>query len=487
MSDVTSSTATLPAQRYKRCPTCDRLTPADSMRCYECWNDVASVPILEATAASRALARQQQIDGALLARRATSARRIQRLKQASLAVFAAVTAWYGYWTFIYQPPPVALGTRPTLQLVAGPDVWAIDAGDAGGTRTTAALTAATEASTTAWTRELGASPVGPLIASASLVYAALEDGRIVALDVRTGTPAWTHQLPNHPVAGPTLAGDRLYVPQIAGRLLVLDATTGTPLLESPAATTSFTTSPLVADGIAYIFGSGQLLAFDATSGARLWSHPIASNWAFVTPVLSGPHIAVATGNRTLIFDRLAGQQTYYYEFERAQPFSIVVADDTIYTLSARFGAAIDVDSRRPWWESGRAYWNQLWIWSMAPEPPPPPSIWVTRRPARDGFPAAVAADRLRVAGAEGDLRALSRADGTPLWQVRTPPIAGAPTLAADGLLVVHAQSLALYDAGDGHLLSERPLGGDADLDSAIVTSHGTYALAKDGRLTALRR
>lgn len=456
------------------------------MRCYECWNDVASVPVLEVDAASTALARQQQIDGARDARRAASVRRIQVLKRFALAVFAFAIGVYGYRTFIYQPPPVPLGTQPALQLAAGPDVWAIDAGDARGTRTTAAKTAISEASTAAWMQDLSAPPVAPLIASATIVYAALEDGRIVAIDARSGAPVWTHALPNKPVAGPTLAGDRLYVPQIAGQLLVLDAATGVPLLESTAASTSFTTSPLIADGIAYLFGSGQLLAFDATSGARLWSHPIESNWAFVTPVLSGQHIAVATGNRTLIFDRLAGRQTYYYEFERAQPFSIVVADDTVYTLSSRFGAAIDVESRRPWWEGVRVYWNQLWIWSMASEPPPPPSVWVTKRPPRDGYPVAVAVDRLLVAGAGGDLRALSRVDGAPLWQQHTPPMAGAPTLAADGLLVVHGLGLALYDPADGHLLTYYPLPSKLGLDSAIVTSHGTYALSKEGLLTALR-
>lgn len=456
------------------------------MRCYECWNDVAAVPILEADAASMALARQQQIDAARDAKRALQRRRLRQLRLTSLAIFAVAASWFGYRTFIYEPPPVPLAAQPGIQLATGAAVWGIDAGDAGGLRATTAATALGDASALAWTRELGAPPVAPPIASADRIYAALEDARIVALDAATGEPVWTHQLPNQPVAAPSLAGGRLYVPQIAGRLLVLDGATGAPVLESPAATTSFTTSPLVSDGIAYIFGSGQLLAFDATTGANLWSHPIASNWAFVTPVLAGRYIAVATGNRTLIFDRLAGRQTYYYEFERAQPFSIVLAEDTVYTLSSRFGAAIDVESRRPWWEGGRKYWNQFWIWGMASEPPPPPSEWVTRRPPRDGFPVAVAADRLLVAGAGGDLRAISRLDGAPLWQVRTPEIAGAPTLAADGLLVVHHQSLALYDPADGRLLIDRPLPGDADLDSAIVTSHGTYALAKDGRLLALR-
>ncbi len=481
-----TSLPALEARRYKRCPTCDRLTPAESLRCYECWNDVAAVPVLPVAESTEALARQAAGDLATHAGQARRRARWRRVRLATTALLAMIVLAYGYRTFIYTPPPPPPASQPSLQLEATAATWPIEGGNLTGTRATSARPVLTAPE--AWKLDLGTPTRTPLIAGADRLFAALDDGRIVAVDAGTGRAVWTHVLANPPVAAPTLAGNRLFVPQLSGRLLVLDASSGAVIFETPVVPTSFTTSPMVADGIAYLFGTGDLVALDAATGARLWSQNIESNWAFVTPVLAGSHIAVATGDRTLIFDRTAGAQTYYYEFQRAHPYSIVLADDTVYSLSSRFGAALSVDSRRPWWEGERKYWNQFWIWGMAPEPPPPPSLWVTSRPPRDGFPAAVAPDRLLVAGPAGDLRAIARADGSPLWQERVEVITAAPTLTPDGLVVVHPQRLALYDIGDGHLIAERALdvAADAPLQSIVVASHGTYAVAANGRLIALR-
>ncbi len=491
---MTTSPA-LEVQRYKRCPTCQRLTPAESQRCYECWNDVASTPVLPAAEGADARANQAASDDATRAARALRRQRWRRVRRATGAFFVLAVLAFGYRAFVYTPPLPPPASQPALQLESSAAVWPIESGSLAGTRSTTASAAL--AAPAGWTVELGSPPKTPLIAGADALFAALDDGRIVALDVATGRERWTLQLPNPPVAAPTLAADRLYVPQLSGRLLIVDARSGAPILETPTVSTSFTTSPMVADGVVYLFGTGEIVAFDAATGGRLWSQKIDSNWAFVTPVLAGPHIAVATGDRTLIFDRATGRQTYFYEFERAQPYSIVLADDTVYSLSGRFGAALDVRSERPWWERGRIVWTQFWVWGMASQPPPPPSLWVTSRPPREGFPSAVAADRVLLAGNTalvrnaapmGDLRAIARADGAPLWQQQVKLITAAPTLTPEGLLISHAGGLALYDIQDGHLLAERALdlAPGAPPTSVVVVSHGTYALAKDGRLIALR-
>jgi outer membrane protein assembly factor BamB len=481
---TSTSPPAVESQRYKLCPTCQRLTPADSPRCYECWNDVSSAPVLSAHEGIRAIARQTATDleeKAALAKRRAFWRRVRKV---AIAFGAGVMTTVIYWTMIYSPPPPPPGSNPSLQTTVGDSTWPIESGGLSGARVSAVAPALTGGQP--WALELGSAPATPMIASAEHVYLSLEDGRVVAIDARTGAEAWTHRLQNPPVAAPTLAAGRLYIPQLSGRVMILDAGSGEVFLETPVVPTSFTTSPMVVDGVVYLFGIGALVALDAETGARLWSQRIESNWAFVTPVLDGRYIAAATGDRTLIFDRLAGSQTYYYEFERAHPYSIVLADGTVYSLSARFGAAIDIESERPWWEGWRKYWNQFWIWGMAPAPPPPPSLWVTSRPPREGYPVAVAPDRLLVADATGDLRAISRADGSPLWQQRVEAIAAPPILTPAGLFLLHAQRLAIYNPENGELVTERALPGPAALESAIITSHGTYLLAEDGRLTALR-
>lgn len=469
---------------YKRCPTCHRLTPADSPRCYECWNDVASVPVLAAHEGIRAIARQTATD--LATKSALERRRAfwRRTRKVAIAFTAGVLTTVIYFGFFYEPPLPPPGSDPSVTMTFEAGAWPVEGGTLAGTRVTDLAPRLT--SGPAWYVELGARPRVPLVASANLVYACLEDGRVVAIDETTGREAWSYQLANAPVAAPTLASGRLFIPQLSGRLLVLDAASGAIVLETPVYPTSFTTSPMVVDGVVYLFGTGAIVALDASTGLRLWAQRIDSNWAFVTPVLDGRFIAVATGDRTLIFDRVRGQQTYFYEFERAHPYSIVLADGTVYSLSSRFGAAIEVTSERPWWESYRKYWNQFFIWGMAPEPPPPPSQWVTSRPPRDGFPAAVAHDRLLVAGPTGDLRAISRVDGAPLWQQQVEAITAPPILTSAGLLVLHPGRIAFYDPADGHLVDSRATGTSERLESVVVTSAGTYVAAQDGTLTAFR-
>ncbi|MCC6236753.1 MAG: PQQ-binding-like beta-propeller repeat protein [Dehalococcoidia bacterium] len=469
---------------YKRCPTCQRLTPADSLRCYECWNDVANVPVLAAQEGIRAIARQTAAD--LAAQSALERRRAfwRRVRKVTIAFAAGVLTTVLYFGFIYEPPLPPPGSEPGVTMTAEDGTWPIDGRTLAGTRATTLVPQLGAGA--GWSTPLGEGPRVPLVAGADLLYVCLEDGRILAIEQATGREAWSHVLANPPVAAPTLASGRLFVPQVSGRLLALDAATGDVVLETPVYPTAFTTSPMIVDGVAYLFGTGAIVALDATTGVRLWTQRVESNWAFVTPVLSGRYIAVATGDRTLIFDRVRGQQTYFYEFERAHPYSIVLAEDTVYSLSSRFGAAIDIHSERPWWESYRKYWNQFFVWGMAPEPPPPPSEWVTSRPPRDGYPAAVGADRLLVAGPTGDVRALSRADGSPIWQEQVDAVTAPPVLTGAGLLLLHPTHLAVYDPGDGHVVASRAMPGTARLESAVVTSSGTYVIAEDGQLTALR-
>ena len=470
-------------ERYKLCPTCGYATPASRNRCHHCWNDVATAGLLDAADAEQRLAREEALQADIastLKRRREQSRYIRRVGYAMLVL---LLGWWGYRAFIYTPPPVPTPSSTERSVVAGTDVWPITGGDLGGSQRTAA-TAALEG-TERWASSLGAAPATAMVADAERLYLTLVDGRIVAVGIEDGAERWTYRLQNFPLAAPTVAGDRLYVPLRQGVLLALESETGEAVFESLATQSSFGTSPLVADGMAYVFGTGSLYGFDAENGELLWTVDIPSNWAFVTPVLTGQYVAVATGDRTLAFDRFTGQETYFYEFERAHPYSISVADDTIYSVSTRFGAAIEVDSRRPWWEGSRAVWNQFWLWGMAPSVPPPPALWVTSRPPRDGYPVAVGDDRLLLAGPEGDVRALDRVSGEELWRVAVDPIVAAPLVTPEGLLLMHASRLALYDVGSGEFVRDRAFEGSSLFD-VVVTSHGTFVADAAGELIALR-
>ncbi|MEZ4502426.1 MAG: PQQ-binding-like beta-propeller repeat protein [Dehalococcoidia bacterium] len=480
---VTSPADSPVTDEYKLCPTCGYANLAYRNRCYHCWNDIAGArPIPQAEAEQR-LALEERIESQRLARETQRKLWARRIRLVGVAMAVLLFAWWGYRTFIYEPPPVPTPSSTERHLTSNADTWPISGGDLGATRRTEA-TVALEAPE-AWNVDLGAGPATPAISDGERIYETLLDGRIVALDVQTGAEVWTHRLQNFPFAAPTVAGDRLYVPLRQGILYVVDASTGEFVGQSAATQSSFGTSPLVADGMVYVFGTGELHGFDAETLERLWTVSIPSNWAFVTPALSDRYIAVATGNRTLAFDRVTGRETYFYEFERAHPYSIAIDDGDVYTISPRFGAALDLESRRPWWEGIRAVWNQFWLWGMAPDVPPPPSLWVIPEPPSQGLPIAIADDRLVLASADGDLRAIDRANGEDVWRIDTEAIVQGPLVTPAGVLAVHPDRLVRYDLADGAVLAERPFEGTSLFD-AVVTARGTFVTTSAGTVIALR-
>jgi len=480
---VTSPAEPPITERYKLCPTCGYANPAYRNRCHHCWNDIAGASLLEPAEAERRLALEERIDAERLATAARRRRQARTIRRTGFAMLVALVAWWGYRAFIYEPPPVPTPSSTERHTVASADTWPIAGGDLGATRRTEASAALDGAE--AWRTDLGGGPATVAVSDGERLYLTLLDGRIVALDVETGAELWTYRLQNFPFAAPTVAGDRLYVPLRQGILMAIDVHTGEDVGQSGATQTSFGTSPLVAGGMAYVFGTGELYGFDAETLERLWTVPIPSNWAFVTPALDGQYVAVATGNRTLAFDRVSGRETYFYEFERAHPYSIAIADGTIYTISPRFGAALDLASRRPWWEGVRAVWNQFWLWGMAPEVPPPASLWVIPEPPSEGLPVAIADDRLLLASAAGDLRAVDRANGKDLWRIDVAPLMQGPLLTPAGVLAVHPDRIVRYDLADGSVLGERVFEG-ASLFDAVVTARGTFVTTSTGSVIALR-
>ncbi|MPZ99234.1 MAG: PQQ-binding-like beta-propeller repeat protein [Dehalococcoidia bacterium] len=480
---TTPSSPPSEASPLKLCPRCGRTTDAARNRCAHCWNDLKSAPVLAPAEAERHRALEQG-DGA--DRDAIAARNRRRARYVQSALLVAVLilgGWWVYGTFFYTPSPPPAPVSTVRHVEAGPDSWPVAGGTLGGTRATAA--GAHLPGQVAWTADLGSTFTAPIVSSADTVFATLTDARLVAIDPADGSERWSVPLDARPLAAPTVAGDRLYLALPGGVLIAFDVRTGDEVWRTGPVGSTFGSSPLVVGGMVYAFGVGELYGLDAETGEELWSHAVDSRWAFVTPVAEGDYLAVATGNRTLVFDRLAGQQTYFYEFERAHPYSIVLADGEVFTVSERFAASLEVDSRRPSWEGMRAVWNQFWIWGMAPEVPPPPSRWTAPDPPVDGYPGALSDTRLLVTGAGGHVDAFERATGERAWTVDGPEVVAPPILTADGLLLAHPGSLSLLDPANGQVLLERPIEG-VTLRGVAVTDHGTYLATSDGRLLALR-
>lgn len=480
---MTTEPAEAASSQYKLCPRCGYVTPSDRDRCQHCLRDIARAQILEPAAAQRRLAKQAEVISARAAVRTRNQRRTLYLRIIAVALLVGLVSWWTYNTFIYEPPPVPLPSSTERSVVSTGDVWPTSGGDLAGTRRTSASPQLEGES--AWSTALGVAPATAMIADATRLYVTTIDDRIIALNLDDGSVAWEHKLSVVPFAAPTVAGDRLYVPMRAGQLIALDVETGEELFASLTQSTRFGTSPLVDDGVAYVFGVGAMFGFDAETGELLWRTEIDSPWGFVNPVLNDDFIATATGNRSLVFDRVTGSQSYFYEFERANPYALALVDGDVYTFSSRFGTAYEVESRRPWWEGVRAVWEQFWIWGMAPDVPLRPALWVESRPPRDGYPAAVTDELLLLGAPSGELVALDRIDGAAVWRVLRAPIIGPPLATGSGLLVLHSDRVVLHDLGSGALIEERIFDG-ARLHDAIVTNTGTFIANADGQISAYR-
>jgi len=103
-----------------------------------------------------------------------------------------------------------------------------------------------------------------------VVYVGSQDGRLYALDARTGQEKWTFKTDGAVYSSPASAGGLVYVGSGDGRLYALDARTGQEKWTFKT-DGEFVSSPAVAGGMVYI-GSwdGRLYALDAGTGQEKW-------------------------------------------------------------------------------------------------------------------------------------------------------------------------------------------------------------------------
>jgi alcohol dehydrogenase (cytochrome c) len=131
------------------------------------------------------------------------------------------------------------------------------------------------------------------LAKDGVLYYSSSYSRVFALDGATGKVLWTYfpELDDQLVArqthspynrGMAMGDGKLYIGTVDGRLIALDAKTGKPawdtkLIDSPTLTVGFTGAPLFARGTVIIGAQGgewpyrgPIFAVDATSGQKKW-------------------------------------------------------------------------------------------------------------------------------------------------------------------------------------------------------------------------
>jgi outer membrane protein assembly factor BamB len=269
-----------------------------------------------------------------------------------------------------------------------------------------------------WTFRTGGAVRARATVRADAVYVVSDDGFLYRLDARDGALRWRVQLQEGAVvrlpfddpksrfdrfgSAATLDGDRLYVGTNDGRLIALDAASGERRWSFTGAE-SVLAAPAVAGGRVYFGGyDGHVYALDATSGALLWKRqtgrPVVS-----TPAIAGDRVVVGSRSYDLFgLDAATGEVAWkHYLWFSWVESSPTLRDGVVYVGSsdAALVAAHEAASGRQLWATDVFGW----AWGQ-------PAVTATRvYLGTCGMGDYLAPHR-------GGVVAMDRATGRPLWR-----------------------------------------------------------------------
>ncbi|MXZ63783.1 MAG: PQQ-binding-like beta-propeller repeat protein [Chloroflexi bacterium] len=482
----TSAGATPPPSANQRiCPRCGREVLATSIRCRFCMADLRDD-------------RPQPRYGRSTPERRRWFPQIRHRwsrRRGFAVIFLALVLFYGgRWAWVHhisagQPLPL-----PASDAVGMAEVPAATWPSANGGRNQARVTGASPRldGEVAWEVTLPNVVMRTPVADEERMYIVYLDS-FGAYSLDDGSEVWRISRPGM-LSPPTVVGGRLYMALRTGQVTALDSATGEYVWTARLDEELFT-SPIVFRGILYVYAPGRLYGIDANNGDVLWSIDVEGNWGEAAPVVDEGHVAVAARKAVVVFDRETGGRTFRHPHTSIT--GLIFGEDFIYSVSPAFAAGIDPESTLPWWEGTRLYWNWLWAFGAAPEPPRPEVEWVSRvrpsdlragtaftlvfRPAFDG-------ERIIASDTTGLVRTYHGTTGVLDWEADLEAIHGAPTVTPDGLLVPRQESLALLDLQTGELIAERPLERLRTRVKrwAVVVERGTFVVDEPGTILALR-
>ena len=287
---------------------------------------------------------------------------------------------------------------------------------------------------------------GGIAVEGDTLYVGTGRAEVLALEAATGKIRWRKPVSTPVRAAPTIAEGRLFVVTLDNQLQALAVDDGRRLWSYQA--TPPETGVLGLPAPAYMaglvvagFGSGDLVALRAATGSVAWSDSLG-----------------AAGGHSSLLDLSA---------VRGLP---VVADGRVYAGSlGRLTVAMDVRSGRRLWEREVATGDTPWL----------------------------AGDWLFLLAADGQLAAVSRADGRIAWVTELPQFEDeekkkdpihwiGPVLAGDRLILGSSNALVLsVNPYTGEILGRQTLSGPVSV-APTVAGGTVFIITDDATLVALR-
>jgi outer membrane protein assembly factor BamB len=186
-----------------------------------------------------------------------------------------------------------------------------------------------------WQKTIGPTESSPLLVGNRL-YTGDWNGRIWALDARSGRTIWRRGGLGPIKGAPALAGGRLYVGSYDGHLYCFGAQKGRLLWKAKSQSrlyghARFYSTPAVAYGRVYIGGTdGKVYSYGATSGKLRWSHST-GGYVYASPAVWNDLVLVGSySKRFFAFDAATGAQRWSFKTSTPISGSATVIGNIVY-------------------------------------------------------------------------------------------------------------------------------------------------------------
>jgi outer membrane protein assembly factor BamB len=202
-----------------------------------------------------------------------------------------------------------------------------------------------------WSFDTQAPIIAGLAASDTALYAANDDGSLIALDPDSGDELRRFSAGDSVWGAPLVADDTVYVASVNGKLYALNASTFEPEWDEPYQTGhGLISDPVLADGIVLSGGLDRAMhAVDAATGAERWTFK-SDNWFWGRPlVLDGTVYAPNLDSRVYALDLDSGDEAMP-AFEAEQPVrsAPVLAGDALVIIDRSgnvYGVSVDLSEQ----------------------------------------------------------------------------------------------------------------------------------------------
>jgi len=194
-----------------------------------------------------------------------------------------------------------------------------------------------------WQKTIAPSESSPLLVGNRL-YVGDWDGRVWALDARTGRTIWRHRPARGPIKGAiALAGSRLYVGSYDGHVYCLGAQKGRLIWKAKAQRrlyggSRFYSTPAVAYGRVYIGSTdGKIYSYGASTGTLRWSHGT-GGYVYASPAVWNRLVLVGSySKRFYALDAATGDERWSFKANGKISGSATVIGNVVYfaTLNER--------------------------------------------------------------------------------------------------------------------------------------------------------